>query len=158
MYPLFMSLPVLAKAARFVREGRISIARLLTLCCAGSLLLTAHGLPSPAVASSGASDRAALEALYNATGGASWLNNASWLSDAPLGEWHGVTTDDGGRVVELDLSKNRLSGQIPAELGSLSNLEDLNLGGNQLEGAIPPELANLLNLRVLELWGQPPEW
>ncbi len=33
-------------------------------------------------------DRAALVALYNATGGANWGNNGNWLSNAPMGEWH----------------------------------------------------------------------
>ena len=40
-----------------------------------------------------ASDRAALVALYNSTGGASWIIRTNWLSDRPLNEWHGVTTN-----------------------------------------------------------------
>ena len=48
-------------------------------------------------------DRAALVALYAATDGANWDDNTGWLSDAPLSEWHGVTTDTDGRVTELDL-------------------------------------------------------
>ena len=48
-----------------------------------------------------ASDRAALVALYNATGGANWGNNGNWLSNAPMGEWHRVTTDSDGRVTDL---------------------------------------------------------
>ena len=46
---------------------------------------------------------AALVALYNATGGANWRNNGNWLSNAPMGEWHGVTTDSDGRVTDLSL-------------------------------------------------------
>ena len=42
------------------------------------------------------SDRDALVALYNATDGANWKNSENWLSDAPIGEWHGVTTDTNG--------------------------------------------------------------
>ena len=30
-----------------------------------------------------ASDRAALEAIYRATGGDNWTDNANWLSEAP---------------------------------------------------------------------------
>ena len=56
-------------------------------------------------------DRDVLVALYNATNGASWTRNSTnWLSDRPLGEWYGVTTDANGRVTELDLTQNRLSG------------------------------------------------
>ena len=35
-------------------------------------------------------DRAALVALYRDTDGANWTDNINWLSDAPIGEWHGV--------------------------------------------------------------------
>ena len=96
-----------------------------------------------------ATDRAALVALYNATDGANWRNN--WLSNAPLGEWHGVTTDSDGRVTHLDLQYNRLTGGIPAELGSLTNLKWLYLNNNQLTGGIPAELGSLTNLERLDL-------
>ena len=98
-------------------------------------------------------DRAALVALYNATNGPHWANSAHWLSDRPLGEWHGVTTNAAGRVTELSLTVNRLSGEMPSELGDLTNLESLRLGGNQLTGEIPPELDSLANLEWLNLGG-----
>ena len=99
------------------------------------------------------SDRDALVALYNATDGASWRDNTNWLSDEPIGEWFGVTTAPDGRVVELDLSLNQLSGGIPSELGRIANLEELILGFNQLSGEIPSELGGLENLEVLYLTG-----
>ena len=34
----------------------------------------------------------------------------NWLSDLPMGSWHGVNTDDQGRVTELYLPENQLSG------------------------------------------------
>ena len=96
-------------------------------------------------------DRAVLVALYNATDGANWTNNTNWLSDRPIREWHGVTSDAGGRVNGLLLGGNQLSGDIPAELGNLANLEFLHLHSNQLGGAIPAELGNLANLEELLL-------
>ena len=74
-------------------------------------------------------DRAALVALYNATGGADWTNNTNWLSNEALSEWHRVETDEDGRVTALRLVANELSGEIPAvplhkQLGNLTNLED----------------------------------
>ena len=39
-----------------------------------------------------------------------------------------------------------MSGEIPAELGSLSNLERLYLNDNALSGEIPAELGSLSNL------------
>ena len=99
-----------------------------------------------------ASDRAALVALYRATEGASWNTRTNWLSGRPLDEWHGVTTNSDGRVTELDLSGNQLTGPIPAELGNLTNLNGLYLWQNQLTGPIPAELGDLTNLESLFLW------
>ena len=50
-------------------------------------------------------DRAVLVALYHSTGGASWDANTNWLSDRPIGEWHGVTTNSNGRVIESVISR-----------------------------------------------------
>ena len=98
-----------------------------------------------------ASDRAALVALYNATGGASWITNTNWLSDRALDEWHGVITNSDGRVAELWLWGNKLRGSIPAELGDLTELQTLDLRSNQLTGSIPAWLGDLTNLRRLYL-------
>ena len=97
-------------------------------------------------------DRAALVALYNATAGPSWKDNANWLSDAPLDRWHGVTTAPDGQVTRMDLRNNNLSGSLPPELGRLSGLTWLVLGGNRLSGEVPPELGNLVRLETLSLW------
>ena len=96
-------------------------------------------------------DREALVVFYNATDGPNWEDNDNWLSDAPLGKWEGVTIDSNGRVTDLDISKNQLSGKIPPELGSLASLTLLNLGFNELSGEIPPELGNLVSLKGLFL-------
>ena len=88
-------------------------------------------------------DRPTLVALYNATDGPNWANNDNWLSDSPIGEWHGVETDAMGRVTGLGLDGNQLSGEIPAELGDLANLLELGLDGNQLSGCIPAGLRDV---------------
>ena len=96
-------------------------------------------------------DRDALVALYEASVGRNWLNNENWLSNAPLKDWYGVTTDRDDRVIELDLSENGLRGTVPPQLGRLANLTHLNLFDNELRGEIPPELGNLTNLKWLYL-------
>ena len=96
-------------------------------------------------------DRDLLVALYNATDGPNWANNSKWLSEDPVGEWYGVSTDTSERVTRLNLGRNQLSGHIPPELGSLTNLLQLNFVANQLSGTIPPELGNLSNLQRLSL-------
>ena len=70
-----------------------------------------------------ATDRDVLVALYDATDGANWRNSTNWKSTEALSEWFGVSTDADGRVTELSLYNNGLSGEIPAELGDLANLE-----------------------------------
>ncbi|MDE2781326.1 MAG: Ig-like domain-containing protein [Gemmatimonadota bacterium] len=61
------------------------------------------------------SDREILEVLYEATGGADWTHRDGWLTEAPLGDWHGVKADGEGRVLELALYGNNLRGRIPPE-------------------------------------------
>ncbi len=96
-------------------------------------------------------DRDALVALYDALDGPNWNLNDNWLSNAPLRQWYGVTIG-AGRVVELDLSQNQLSGEIPAEIGQLTGLTNLDFFGNQLTGEIPPSIGNLDKVTRLSLW------
>ena len=96
-------------------------------------------------------DRFVLEAFHRATEGSGWTRSTGWLTDAPLGEWHGVETDDDGRVIGLRLPENNLVGAVPAELEDLSRLETLNLHGNELKGRLPAAIGNLARLRELDL-------
>ena len=119
--------------------------------------------PSADAQGSIASDRAALEALYDATDGANWTDSTNWKTSVPLGEWFGVTTDTSGRVEALDLFRNHLTGPIPAEVGGLTNLRRLELRLNDLTGQVPAELGSLVNLYSLllggnTLTGQVPIW
>ena len=97
------------------------------------------------------SDRDALVAVFWATDGLSWSNVTNWLSDKPLDEWYGVFTDAEGRVIELKLDDNNLTGRIPASLANLSRLRVLNLNGNNLIGKLPADLGHLTNLQRLYL-------
>ena len=102
----------------------------------------------PSYEQSTATDRAALERLYEVTDGDNWRDNSDWLrTDVPLGRWQGVHTEvinGQDRVTRLDLSSNNnLTGELPGELGNLTHLEFLNLSQNKLTSNIPRELGNL---------------
>ncbi len=55
-------------------------------------------------------DRVALMELFEATNGESWKSSSGWGTSRPLGEWHGVTVDSGGRVVKLHRQYSILKG------------------------------------------------
>ena len=58
----------------------------------------------PMAQTSAKTDREALIALYNATGGPNWINNYNWLTDAPIYQWARVSMDGTRLVTSLDLS------------------------------------------------------
>ena len=91
-----------------------------------------------------ATDRAALEQLYETTAGDSWTENKGWLEDdVALEKWHGIETDDLGRVEVLDLSSKGLNGILPSKLGDLTQLKILRLDNNDLSGRLPLSLSRL---------------
>ncbi|KAK3004606.1 hypothetical protein RJ639_018463, partial [Escallonia herrerae] len=51
----------------------------------------------------------------------------------------------------ISVLANRLSGEIPHELGNLTTLMYLNLEANQISGTVPPDLGKLTNLKNLIL-------
>ena len=55
------------------------------------------------------------------------------------------------QLVNLDLSCNSLTGQIPEEIRLLIGLTNLNLSSNQLIGKIPDQIENLKQLESLDL-------
>lgn len=115
----------------------------------------------------------ALVALYNSTDGPNWLDNTGWNETNAPCDWYGVSCYL-GRVRDLSLSANQLSGPLPdlsalsglqylyfadnqltgtiPDVSALTGLQILDLGQNQLEGSIPP-LSTLTNLRNLYLDG-----
>jgi len=97
-------------------------------------------------------DEAALIALYNATDGANWPNaSRRWNLNEPVANWEGVTLDDNGCVIELNLGGFQTGGTIPSAIGNLSKLRILKLWGNNLTGTIPVSIGNLINLNELVL-------
>ena len=110
--------------------------------------------PAPAAATALPSiDRDALIALYHSTGGENWVRRDKWLSDRHIGAWFGVNVNRNGRVSALIMPENGLTGELPPEIGTLTELVNLSLHHNSLEGEIPSELADLTELTTLYLGG-----
>ena len=102
-------------------------------------------------------EKSVLLELYFETNGQKWLgiDGATWDITIPLRQWDGVTTNQEGRVTELWLGGKNLVGGIPSSLGQLEMLTYLDLSRNRLTGEIPRELASLKNLgsRGVHLYG-----
>ncbi|CAI8591777.1 unnamed protein product [Vicia faba] len=54
-------------------------------------------------------------------------------------------------MIAIDMSSNKISGQIPKVIGDLKGLVLLNLSNNNLVGSIPSSLGKLLKLEALDL-------
>ena len=99
-------------------------------------------------------DRTVLELFYERTTGKWWTNNENWMTEAPLGEWYGITTNAQGRVTEIRFEKNNLEGTLLPEIGNLSQLKVLYIRGHyRLATVIPTTIENLSQLEILDLAG-----
>eukprot|EP00526_Cylindrotheca_closterium_P003385 CAMPEP_0113609644 /NCGR_PEP_ID=MMETSP0017_2-20120614/4605_1 /TAXON_ID=2856 /ORGANISM="Cylindrotheca closterium" /LENGTH=1349 /DNA_ID=CAMNT_0000518483 /DNA_START=142 /DNA_END=4188 /DNA_ORIENTATION=+ /assembly_acc=CAM_ASM_000147 len=114
--------------------------------------------------------RYALATFYystNAVGETSWMANDLWLSDANVCDWFSsggsLRCNNNGMVTALTLTNNGLNGNLPNEIGILSQLETIMLSGNaQLTGPVPRTVQYLSNLNSIfiegtGLSGLPPE-
>ena len=78
---------------------------------------------------------------------------SGWSTKSSTGfcSWRGIKCDSSNtRVTSISLSKLSISGTLPPEISTLSELQSLTFQDNQLSGAIP-SLANLTNLQIILL-------
>ncbi|GLT82359.1 hypothetical protein SLE2022_007430 [Rubroshorea leprosula] len=54
-------------------------------------------------------------------------------------------------LVQLNLSRNQLTGRIPKDIGQIRSLESLDLSGNKLSGQLPLSMSQLSFLNTLNL-------
>lgn len=101
-------------------------------------------------------DYDALISIYNDSNGASWTNNTGWAAgaagiDCDICSWYGVVCNGFGRVKELNVNGNNLSGSLSDDIGDLQSLEKINLFNHTMTGVIPDVLIMLDNLRYVDL-------
>jgi hypothetical protein len=96
------------------------------------------------------SDSLVLVDLYNSTNGAGWMNKTNWLV-GNVSTWFGVSVN-GGRVNDVNLNNNNLSGNFPQSIVNLSGLQYLGLYGNpNLAGQVPNGIWSLTNLIYFDI-------
>ncbi|WMN06229.1 T9SS type A sorting domain-containing protein [Marivirga arenosa] len=89
-------------------------------------------------------DSLALVDLYNATnpGDTAWISATGWLT-APLADWQGVSLGPTGRVEEVWLADNNLTGTMPESIKNLDSLKRFYFWNNpSLEGNLFDILVN----------------
>ena len=124
--------------------------------CVAALVVLCALLAVCAQAVLPSTEQSALEAFYQATGGAAWRNNSGWAqAGTDPCTWYGVACSGaaGGvqHVSTLFLSNNGLAGTLPEDLGRLTELTAIDLGLNKLTGALPAAFAQLTKLYAISL-------
>jgi Leucine-rich repeat (LRR) protein len=97
-------------------------------------------------------DFEALQAIYNATNGPEWKNSHNWnfSENNVSNNWYGVKVER-DRVVSFNLAGNNLVGEVPKEVGQMDGLRYLNLSNNRLNGNLQYYIGKLSNLVLLDL-------
>ena len=100
-----------------------------------------------------AADYEALKAIYAATNGGAWTSKTWRIGSNAVTStgWPGVTFDEEGHVLAIDLQDNNLSGSLPTEGMEMKSLRTLNLSGNSLNGDVAAFCKLLPALETLNL-------
>lgn len=100
-----------------------------------------------------AADYEALKVLYQATNGGAWTNKTWRIGSNAVTStgWPGVTFDEEGHVLAIELQNNNLRGSLPTEGMEMKSLRTLNLSGNSLSGDVAAFCKLLPALETLNL-------
>ncbi|GKV47903.1 hypothetical protein SLEP1_g54753 [Rubroshorea leprosula] len=80
------------------------------------------------------------------------INYRSYADKASI-VWKGIEYPFENLTLQrtIDLSSNKLTGEIPGQISSLSEMHQLNLSRNHLIGRIPPDIGQIRQLESLDL-------
>ena len=100
-----------------------------------------------------AADYEALKVLYQATNGGAWTSKTWRIGSNAVTStgWPGVTFDEEGHVLAIELQNNNLRGSLPTEGMEMKSLRTLNLSGNSLNGDVAAFCKLLPALETLNL-------
>lgn len=100
-----------------------------------------------------AADYEALKVFYQATNGGAWTNKTWRIGSNAVTStgWPGVTFDEEGHVLAIELQNNNLRGNLPTEGMEMKSLRTLNLNGNSLSGDVAAFCKLLPALETLNL-------
>lgn len=88
--------------------------------------------------------------FYESLCGPEWVSRENWCSGSPLRDWYGVTVDDNGHVVSIELPSNGLRGSLPGSLENLPYLKRLYLPDNFITD-LPECFQSLQDLELLDI-------
>jgi hypothetical protein len=101
-----------------------------------------------------ANDRAVLMELFNTSTHSPWLRRSGWGSPTDACQWEGVRCDVAGRVTQLLLAANGITGHLTSSIRRLEKLQVLDMQDNRLFGYIEPDVQQLLaTLPVVHMQG-----
>ena len=99
-------------------------------------------------------ERYALAVFYYSNGGCAgdWFKTTNWLKvNQDHCKWYGVVCDLQGRVTELAMEGNYVTGQLIQELSQVKELSTLDLSNNRMGGQVSANALNITSLFTLRL-------
>lgn len=113
-----------------------------------------------------ASQKGHLAELYDKTHGYQWVYHDNWLQGDPCWDsWYGITCDEHGYIIKIELVDNSLLGTLPEAIGLIPTLLKIDLSStssyyhghnnthkNYLRGALP-SFASCPRLEEIEISG-----
>ena len=96
-------------------------------------------------------EREVLVNFYNVMGGRNWKSDENWISlDVDVCGWEGISCTSDGMVSSIILRNNGLTGTVPKEIFSLTELKILNFQSNSIEFDFKG-ISSATKLEVLDL-------